>query len=122
MAIRVQCPCGKRLSNFEDKVPFLADFLPEQHCDEYCEAIEEAIREHPGDSETTAGWAIDRSVALFRQVWQCTECGRLLVLGPDRKYYSFVPESSETPKTLLAAHLPPNPVQPQSPPPADQLR
>lgn len=122
MAIGVECPCGKHLSNWEGKPPFLADFLPEQHVDEYCGAIEDGIRENPGNPEIAAGFAIDRTVAFFRQIWQCPECGRLLVLGPDHRYYSFVPESTETPKTILAGHQPPNSQRPQGPAARDHLR
>ena len=55
MAIGVDCPCGKSISDWADNVPYLADFLPEQHSDAYCGAIEDAIRQHPGDSEITEG-------------------------------------------------------------------
>jgi hypothetical protein len=102
MAIGVDCPCGKSISSWADNVPYLADFLPEQHTDAYCAAIEDAIRQHPGDPEITASFAIDRAVGLFRQVWQCPTCGRVLVLGPDRKYHAFVPELPDTPRDVLA--------------------
>src|SRR2546422_65397 len=71
VAIGVDCPCGKSLSNWADNVPFLADFLPEQNTDAYCGAIEDAIRQHSGSPEITAASAIDRTVELFRQAWQC---------------------------------------------------
>lgn len=103
MAIGVDCPCGKSLSDWADHVPFLADFLPEQHAETYCGAIEDAIRHHPGAAEITAAFAVDRTVALFRQVWQCPACGRLLVLGPEGKYHAFVPERPDTPRDVLAA-------------------
>ena len=89
-------------------MPFLADFLPEQHSDKYCAMIEDAIRANPGNPSITAAFVIDRTVGLSRQVWQCPDCGRLLVLGPDHKYYSFVPELPDTPRTVLAADLPLN--------------
>ena len=59
MAIGVKCSCGNSMSNWADNVPFLADFLLEQHSDAYCGAIENAIRRHPGDAEITAAYAID---------------------------------------------------------------
>lgn len=103
MAMGVVCPCGASLSDFADSVPFLADFLPEQNSDAYCGAIEEAIRRHPNDPEIAASWVIHDTIELFRQAWQCPTCGRLLVLDLGGKYHSFVPESPETPRDLLAA-------------------
>jgi hypothetical protein len=108
MAIGVVCPCGVSLSNFADNVPFLADFLPDQNSDAYCGAIEEAIRRHPGDPEIVASWVINDTLKLFRQAWQCPTCGRLMVLGPDGKYHSFIPESPETPRDLLAVSATPD--------------
>jgi hypothetical protein len=102
MAIGVDCPCGKSLSNFLDAVPFLADFLPEQHANAYCGAVEDAIRDHPGEPELAASFAMDASVGLFRHLWQCPACGRLLVLGPDGTYHAFVPERTDTPRDVLA--------------------
>jgi hypothetical protein len=84
-------------------VPFLADFLPEQHSNAYCGAIEDAIRDHPGSPQVTAGFAIHRTERLFRQVWQCPVCGRVLILGPDGTYHAFLPERSDTPRDVLAA-------------------
>ena len=102
MGIGVECPCGKSLSNSGGTVSFLADFLPEQRSDAYVAAIEDAVREHPGEPERAAWWAIDKTTGLFRQVWQCPTCGRLLVLGPDGKYHSFRPEQPDTPRDVLA--------------------
>src|SRR5690606_12248823 len=102
VAIRVECPCGRRLSSWEDNIPFLADFLPEQHSDAYCDGIERAIREHPGSPEIATAFAIDSTVSLFRQIWQCPACGRLLILGPDGKHHAFLPEQSGTPRDVLA--------------------
>jgi hypothetical protein len=85
-------------------VPFLADFLPEQHTDAYCGAIEDAIRNHPAKPEVTAAFVIDRTVNLFRQIWQCPDCGRLMVLGPDAQYHSFLPEFPDTSKNVLSGH------------------
>jgi hypothetical protein len=90
------------MSNFDGNVPFLADFLPEQHSDAYCGAIEDAIRDYPAVPEITAAYAIDRTTVLFRQAWQCSSCGRVLLMGPDRQYYSFAPESPTTPLNILA--------------------
>jgi len=102
MAIGVECPCGKSLSNVLDAVPFLADFLPEQHATAYCGAIEDAIRDHPGKPDVAAAFALDATVGLFRQMWQCPERGRLLVLGAEGGYHAFVPERPDTPRDLLA--------------------
>jgi hypothetical protein len=81
--------------------PYLADFRPQQHSDAYSGVIEDARREHPGDPQITAAYAIGKTVRLFRQAWQCLGCGRLLVLGPDRCYYAFAPESPATPRDVL---------------------
>ncbi|MCE9532963.1 MAG: hypothetical protein K8T89_17835 [Planctomycetes bacterium] len=105
VAIGVECPCGKTISNWKDNVPFLADFLPEQHADSFCGVIEDAVRDCPGPPEIVSAWAIDSSVELFRQIWQCPSCGRILVMGADRRYYSFVPESPTTPRDLLAGEV-----------------
>jgi hypothetical protein len=102
VAIGVVCRCGKSLSDFTDKQPTLADLLPDQDADLFWEAIETAIREHGAVPETTSAFAVDRMSRMLRQVWQCPACGRLLVLGPDQKYHSFVPEMPNTPRDLLA--------------------
>jgi hypothetical protein len=106
MSIGVDCPCGYFIKNdgpgFES---FLADFLPDQHSDPYCSALEAAIREHPGGTEIAVAHAIDQTVRLFRQVWQCPQCGRLLVLGPNYKYFSFTPEAPDTPRDVLSGAL-----------------
>lgn len=102
VAIGVICTCGNSVSNWADNVSFLADFLPEQNSDAYCGAIEDAIREHPGEPELVASFVIDNTVNLFRQIWQCQDCGRLLVLGPDGKYHGFLPELPDTPRDVLS--------------------
>ena len=66
---------SESLSDWAGRSPFLADFLPDQHSDAYCGAIENAIRDHPGDPQIAAAFAIDATVGLFRQAWQCPACG-----------------------------------------------
>ena len=38
-----------------------------------------------------------------RTMWQCFECGRLYIDGPDGDLHCFVPENDETEKRILRA-------------------
>ena len=104
MVIGFVCPCGNSLRNVEDDVPFLADFLPQQSDDAYCAAMEATILRYEKRADKADQLIVDETTHLFRLLWQCPNCGRLLIQGPDWIVYAFLPETTSTPRNLLGAH------------------
>jgi hypothetical protein len=102
--MKITCECGHLLSDNTDKLPYKAHFISDQDWDAFWDAIDEAI-ENPGRAanDREARCMQLRRLQLFRRAWQCPTCGRLFVDDQGYNLNVFLPNSTETSRTILAS-------------------
>lgn len=98
------CGCGRRISDTTDRLPYKACFLANEDEIDYCDALEQLIKDENLSAEEKAmRAAVTLQVRyLCRCIYQCPDCGRLFVDDHDYKLHSFVPEEPVD-KHLLTA-------------------
>lgn len=115
--MKLGCRWGASLLDQTDRLPFKAHLLPDQDAFAFLERLEALLDGLIGlDGSRGANVRVQivptrnrlrREVArlwgeAFQTVYQCPECGRLNLEGPDGKRdFWFVPEDEETPIDLL---------------------
>ena len=112
--MKIQCECGNVISDSTDYLPYKAHFVADQDWFELLENIDkrvsnlvEAVRLLQ-DEKAASEIAMRAIMAIrgdigkaTRLVYQCPNCGRLLV--DDVQYHSqiFVPQDESVPKNLF---------------------
>lgn len=99
--MRVECRCGTLIKHYGNPCAQFADFLPSQSDDDYCEVIENAVKDHPSDPAVASGCVIDGTVRFFRRMCQCAQCGRVYIEDEDYRTHEFTPASAEAPHNLF---------------------
>ncbi len=107
--MRIDCHCGKIISDTTDHLAHKAHLTPDQDIYEVWDGIDDEVIDRVASGELAVGDAYMKSRHIInsptRSMWQCFECGRLYIDGPDGELYCFVPEHEETEKRILRSHI-----------------
>ena len=103
--MKIGCHCGVTISDSTDYLSHKAHFTPDQDVYAVWDGIDDEVINRVATGELAVKDAYLKSRDIIssptRQMWQCFECGRLFIDGPDGKLYCFVPENEETEKRIL---------------------
>ncbi len=103
--MRIECHCGATIRDSTDYLPHKAHLTPDQDVYGVWDGIDEEVIDRVASSELAVKDAYMKSRDIIasptRLMWQCFECGRLYIDGPDDKLHCFVPENEETEKRIL---------------------
>jgi hypothetical protein len=100
--VKLQCPCGCLIPDVTDGVPSKAHLIADRDWDAFWEAVDAAVeRSGPSAREKEAAVMRLRSLNVFRQAWQCPQCGRVLVEDPSRAVHAFAPEPGAEPPRVF---------------------
>ncbi len=100
--MRIECPCGEFIKDAGNPSPQFADILPSQCVDDYCNTIENAVRQHNESPDVASQYAMHDTVPFFRQMCQCPQCGRIFIEDGNFHTYEFLPANTDAPTNLLA--------------------
>jgi len=103
--MRIDCRCGATISDSTDCLSHKARLTPDQDLYGVWDGIDEEVIDRVASGELAVRDAYMKSRGIIasptRLMWQCVECGRLYIDGPNEKLYCFVPENEETEKRIL---------------------
>lgn len=103
----MRCECGEIVVDGADDLPHKAHFIPNQDWFRVFEAVDEILGEVSAGSMTMsdAKMAVRRAhLVASRMMWQCGNCGRLLVSDCDRKVNVYAPATGSDSKEILKSH------------------
>jgi hypothetical protein len=84
--MKLQCQCGKILSDNTDQIPYKARLIADEDWDRFTRSCE-----RPQGYD----WR------LVTAVYQCPECGWIRIEKPIGKTFFFKPETEAVPKSLF---------------------
>jgi len=103
--VKIGCHCGATISDSADSLSHKAHLTPDQDLYGVWDGIDDAVIDRVASGELALRDAYVESRRIIsaptRLMWQCFDCGRLYIDGPDGKMHCFVPETSETEKRIL---------------------
>lgn len=103
--MKIGCHCGATISDSTDYLSHKAHLTPDRDIYGVWDGIDEEVIDRVVSGELPVRDAYMKSRRIIssptRLMWQCFECGRLYIDGPDGKLYCFVPENEETEKRIL---------------------
>lgn len=103
--MKIDCTCGATIFDGTDSLPHKAHLTPDQDVHGVWDGIDENVIDPVASGALTVEAAYNKSRTIItsptRAMWQCTECGRLYIDGPDRDLHCFVPQNDETDKRIL---------------------
>jgi hypothetical protein len=102
--MRIRCACGGSIRDHTDYLPYLGRLIPDQDWFDTFAVVDEAIRQAAAGelSVDDAQWqARTAFLGPVRMVYECLECGRLLVDDRERKLQFYVPEDREASRDIL---------------------
>ncbi|HEX2204787.1 MAG TPA: hypothetical protein VHG91_15875 [Longimicrobium sp.] len=100
--MKIQCPCGHEVSDGGDALPNKAHFIADQEWDAFWDAVDAAVeRSGPSPRAREAAVMRLRGLGLFRQAWQRSQCGRLLLDDTPTTVRVFTPEPGEESARVL---------------------
>jgi hypothetical protein len=102
--MRVRCECGEMITDGTDGLPYKAHFIPDEDWFGIFEAMDKVLVEvREGRlAMNDAQMAVRRlHLVASRKMWQCTNCGRLLVSDPRRHLNTYQPISDAESKEIL---------------------
>lgn len=99
------CACGEYINDWGNFQGNKGYYISNANWDAYFEILDVASNppaQYRSDREEISGAASQLLGELFRQLYQCTHCGRLHVFGPRGGYFTFKPEFELQPNSVLA--------------------
>ena len=105
--MKIGCRCGETISDSADYISHKAHLTPDQEICGVWDGIDDEVidRLASGELPVKDAYMVSRRIisSPTRTMWQCCECGRLYIDGPDGELHCFVPENDETEKRILRA-------------------
>jgi len=99
------CRCGVTIKDNTDSVRHKGHLTPDQDLYAVWDGMDEQIIDRVVSGELPAkdAYVVSRDIMASptRSMYQCFNCGRLYIDGPDGKRHCFVPESDATDKGIL---------------------
>ncbi len=105
--MKIGCRCGATISDSTDYISHKAHLTPDQEIYGVMDGIDDEVIDRVGSGELPVedAYVVARRImsSPTRTMWQCFECGRLYIDGPDGDLHCFVPENEQTEKRILRA-------------------
>lgn len=104
--MKIECACGVEIFDQTDALPHKAHLIPDEDWFEAMERLEGLV-EAAADGRITKDEALHRVrlplLNLSRKAWQCRQCGRLYLDGPERgcRPHRYAPESEDDSREVL---------------------
>lgn len=99
------CHCGNTIKDNTDSLRQKAHLTPDQDLFAVWDGIDEQVidRVASGELPVRDAYMVSRGIIASptRTMYQCFECGRLYIDGPDGNRHCFVPASDATDKGIL---------------------
>lgn len=98
----IQCKCGEILHDNTDSISYKGRILSDKQFFPLLDLADELIEADSDDREALA-MRFRQNIGKyirFRDVYQCYECGRLLVEGENGEFFFFAPEGHDNTKLL----------------------
>lgn len=98
----IRCLCGEILHDNTDNISYKGRLLSDKQFFPLLDLADEMI-EAQADNREALSMRFRRNIGdyiRFRDVFQCYECGRILIEGDDRNFYFFKPEGHDNTKLL----------------------
>jgi hypothetical protein len=103
--MKISCDCGEVIIDQADDLPYKAHLVPDQEWYANFDALDDQVIDLVADGRMDKQAAYRLSRLLLSQssrlMWQCAECGRLYVEGPDEQVRCFAPESGPFERQIL---------------------
>lgn len=99
---RIKCKCGEILLDNTDTISYKGRILSDKQFFPLLDLADEMIESESADREALA-MRFRRNICgyiRFRDVYQCYECGRLIVQGENGEFFFFMPEEHDQTKLL----------------------
>ena len=100
-----ECHCGNEIKDTTDCLRNKGHLTPDQDLHSVWDGMDEQVIDRIASGELSLDEAYVNSRRLMslpaRTVYQCFECGRLYIDGPDGERNCFLPESKATDKGVL---------------------
>jgi hypothetical protein len=108
--LKIGCHCGATIMDSLDSLPWKGHLTPDQDLYGVWDGIDDQVI----DPVAAGNLAVDDAYMISRRIissptrlmWQCFQCGRLLIDGLDGKLHCYVPASDETSKEILRGRRP----------------
>ena len=105
--MHMRCECGEIVVDGADDLPHKAHFIPNQDWFRVFEAVDKVLYDVSAGamSMSDAKMAVRRAhLVASRTMWQCGNCGRLLVSDCHRNVNAYAPTSESDSKEILKSH------------------
>lgn len=104
--MKISCPCGFEIYDGPDHNPNIGHLIPDQDWSHLLDAIDAAVEgDHPTANAKEAACISVRYLIgdISRRMWQCPECGRLLIDDGERRIQEFKP-ATDAGKMILRGY------------------
>jgi hypothetical protein len=105
--MKISCRCGAMISDTTDYISRKGHLTPDQEIYGVWDGIDDEVidRVASGELSVNDAYMVSRRImsSPTRLMWQCFECGRLYIDGPNGDLHCFVPEDEHTEKRMLRA-------------------
>lgn len=97
------CRCGNTIHDTTDYLSYKASLLSDQDCFDYIDEIERYVIDKTLDENACMDHIMHtESRYLWRNIYQCSQCGRIFIEDKAGKLYSFAPEGTEDKRLLIS--------------------
>ena len=105
--MKINCHCGEQISDTSDYISHKAHLIPDQDIYGVMDGLDDEVidRVASGELSVQDAYMVSRRILYspIRTMWQCFECGRLYIDGPDSELHCFRPDNEQTEKRILRA-------------------
>jgi len=103
--MKIGCYCGATISDSTDYLSHKAHLTPDQDVYGVWDGVDDEVIDPVATGKLLPkdAYMVSRRIiqSPTRLMWQCYQCGRLYIDGPDGSLHCFVPENEETEKRIL---------------------
>lgn len=90
----VQCTCGNRIKDISDGLPHKAHYISDQDWFDVLDRIDYAIESPEENREDLCREIRSFLCKKTKEMYQCTECGKLYVDDKNRELREFIPKNN----------------------------
>jgi hypothetical protein len=102
--MKMRCECGAIITDQTDDLPYKAYFIPDQDWNGFTETIDQIVGAVAAGNMTThdAETAVRQVyLAKSRSMYQCSKCGRLLVIDVQGNANNYAPTLEADSRQIL---------------------
>lgn len=96
----IQCVCGSQIKDNSDGISYKARYISDQDWDEVMDKVVSLIESSETDRNKLCGEFYSFIIKKTKDMYQCTECGRLFVDNKNRELRKFTP-ADDVEKNIL---------------------